>query len=150
MSSLLPEKTTSLVTSPRLSKSRYRVIWCFIMLNVTHIHKHGTHTHTLTHTHTHTHTHSHVHTLTRANAYQKDHVDLQRTFSSWKLRHVNDKRESFTTTLAKRQHHRKLMSHVWAAWFGLVQGRWKQRVEKACQVVYMYGIHLPIILLYDY
>ena len=32
------------------------------------------------------------------------------------------------------------MSRVWAAWFGVIQGRWKQRVEKACQVLTMHII----------
>ena len=67
--------------------------------------------------------------------FQKDRVELQRTFASWKLRHTDDKRESFTTTLARRHYHKKVKGRVWEAWFGLVQSRWKQRVEKACQVM---------------
>ena len=97
---------------------------------------------------------------------QKERVDLQKSFSSWKIRHTDDKREvifidesdcaivrgawatlawttvtasssllqSFTTTLARNHHHRKLKGRVWAAWFGVVQGRWKLRMERACQV----------------
>lgn len=117
---------------------------CTYMYSYTiHTCAHTTHTHTCTYSHTihtcaHTCTCTYSHTMpyvwTHTHTHQKEHVDLQRTFSSWKLRHVNDKRELFTSTLARRHYHHRVMSRVWAAWFGVVQGRWKQRVEKACQV----------------
>ena len=65
---------------------------------------------------------------------QKDRVELQRSFGSWKLRHSDDKRELFSSVFARKHYHKKVKGRVWGAWFGLIQSRWKQRVEKACQV----------------
>ncbi len=65
---------------------------------------------------------------------QKDRVELQRTFGSWKLRHCDEKREEFTVTLARKYHQHKVKGRVWGAWFGAIQSRWRQKLEKACQV----------------
>ena len=32
-----------------------------------------------------------------------------------------------------RQRERRLMTKVWDAWHSLIEAKWKQRVEKACQ-----------------
>ena len=43
--------------------------------------------------------------------------------------------KSFTGVLASRHHQHKIKARVWGAWFGIIQHRWKNRVEKACQVI---------------
>ncbi len=65
---------------------------------------------------------------------QKERVELQQSFGSWKLRHSDERREAFTVVLARKHHHQRVKGRVWEAWYGLIQSRWKQRVEKACQV----------------
>ena len=37
-------------------------------------------------------------------------------------------------SLAKKHYHCQLKRKILKSWFGLIQGRWKQRVERACQV----------------
>ncbi|KAJ8035943.1 Centrosomal protein POC5 [Holothuria leucospilota] len=71
--------------------------------------------------------------LTRAVQKQKERFEMLKRFESWKLRHSEDKREAFTSRLAKKHHERRMMSRVWAAWHSIIEAKWKQRVEKACQ-----------------
>ena len=59
---------------------------------------------------------------------------MQRTFGSWKLRHCDEKREAFASSLAKQHYNRKVKGHVWSAWHGILKMDWKQRAEAACQV----------------
>ncbi|XP_033624864.1 centrosomal protein POC5-like [Asterias rubens] len=74
-----------------------------------------------------------VSNLTRALQRQKERFEMLRTFQAWKLRHSEDRRETFTSKLAVRQRERRQMTKVWGAWHSLIEAKWKQRVEKACQ-----------------
>ncbi|PIK35131.1 putative centrosomal protein [Apostichopus japonicus] len=71
--------------------------------------------------------------LTRAVQKQKERFEMLKHFESWKLRHSEDKREAFTSRLAKKHHERRLMNKVWAGWHSIIEAKWRQRVEKACQ-----------------
>lgn len=41
--------------------------------------------------------------------------------------------QGFASNLAYRHYHRTLQRKVWDAWHSVVEARWRQRVEKACQ-----------------
>ena len=51
-----------------------------------------------------------------------------------KVHHVDVKREHFVTKMAARHYTRRLLLKVWCAWHGVIESRWKQHAEKACQV----------------
>lgn len=42
--------------------------------------------------------------------------------------------QAFTSALARRHYHSHLKARIWEAWFGVIRERWRQRVERACQV----------------
>jgi len=42
--------------------------------------------------------------------------------------------QGFASKLAKRHYKHTLKSRVWSAWRSVIESKWKQRVEKACQV----------------
>ncbi|XP_071479690.1 centrosomal protein POC5-like [Diadema antillarum] len=71
--------------------------------------------------------------LTRAVQKEKDRFEMLRRFESWKLRHSEDRRQAFTTKLARLHRERHLKSKVWSAWHSIIVAKWRQRVEKACQ-----------------
>lgn len=50
------------------------------------------------------------------------------------MHHVDVKREHFVTKMAARHYTRRLLLKVWCAWHGVIESRWKQHAEKACQV----------------
>ena len=41
--------------------------------------------------------------------------------------------QAFASNLARRHYERNLSQKCWVAWHSVVEARWKQRVEKACQ-----------------
>ncbi|XP_033098035.1 centrosomal protein POC5-like [Anneissia japonica] len=71
--------------------------------------------------------------LTNAMQKQKQRFEMLKKFNWWKLRHSEDRREVFTGSLARKHHQRQLMQKVFAGWRGIIEAKWKQRVEKACQ-----------------
>lgn len=71
--------------------------------------------------------------LTQALSKQKDKQDAMKTFSEWKVQHVDLKREKFAEKLASRYHERRLQQKVWEAWHSVIENKWRSRVEKACQ-----------------
>jgi centrosomal protein POC5 len=58
---------------------------------------------------------------------------MLKTFCDWRLRLNDQKREALASNLARRYYERTLAQRSWAAWHSLVENKWKQRVEKACQ-----------------
>lgn len=50
------------------------------------------------------------------------------------VHHIDVKREHFVTKMAAKHYTRRLLQRVWCAWHGIIESRWKQHVEKACQV----------------
>nr|XP_022312821.1 centrosomal protein POC5-like isoform X1 [Crassostrea virginica] len=71
--------------------------------------------------------------LTQALGKQRDKQEAMRTFSEWKVQHVDLKREKFAEKLANRYHERRLQQRVWEAWHSLIENKWRTRVERACQ-----------------
>lgn len=71
--------------------------------------------------------------LTASLQSHRDKMEIQKSFSEWKIKHNDVKREGFASNLAYRHYHRTLQRKVWDAWHSLVEARWRQRVEKACQ-----------------
>uniref|UniRef100_A0ABM0GQ62 Centrosomal protein POC5 n=1 Tax=Saccoglossus kowalevskii TaxID=10224 RepID=A0ABM0GQ62_SACKO len=71
--------------------------------------------------------------LTHAMQKQRERFEMLKKFHSWKLRHCDDRREAFASCLARKHHHHQIMSKVWSAWHSIIEAKWRQRVEKACQ-----------------
>ena len=42
--------------------------------------------------------------------------------------------QGFASKLARRHYNHTLQSLAWTAWRSVIESKWKQRVEKACQV----------------
>ena len=42
--------------------------------------------------------------------------------------------QGFASKLARRHYNHTLQSRAWSAWRSVIESKWKQRVEKACQV----------------
>lgn len=74
-----------------------------------------------------------VSNITNAIQKQKERNEMLRAFTFWKLRHCDERRESFASKLARRHYNHVLQSRAWSAWRSVIESRWKQRVEKACQ-----------------
>lgn len=71
--------------------------------------------------------------LTNAMQKQRDKIEMLKKFNEWKLRHIDRKREVFASKLAARHYDRKLSQKVWDSWHSVIEDKWRQRVEKACQ-----------------
>ncbi|KAI8493683.1 Centrosomal protein poc5 [Branchiostoma belcheri] len=93
--------------------------------------------------------------LTQALQRQKEKFDMLRAMVQWKLRHADERREAFASklackkyeqkistclfvfafasNLARKHYELKISSRVWAAWHGIIEAKWRQRVERACQ-----------------
>lgn len=71
--------------------------------------------------------------LTNALTKQKDKNEMMKKFCDWKIKHNDLKREAFSSNLARRHHQRQLARRVWDAWHSVIENKWRQRVERACQ-----------------
>eukprot|EP00794_Sanderia_malayensis_P006234 gene6234-6951_t len=71
--------------------------------------------------------------LTDAVQRQKEKCDKLKVLLTWKLKCNDDRREQFASKLARRHYQRTLASKTWVGWRSIVESRWKQRVERACQ-----------------
>lgn len=68
------------------------------------------------------------------------------------------KREAFASKLATKHYRRTVAGRAWVAWHGVVEAKWRQRVEKSCQVrhiltgalVLKLNIHKVVLLLHLY
>lgn len=87
----------------------------------------------LTYEQTLTHKDSIVTNITNAIHKQRERNELMKAFTLWKIRHCDEKRESFASKLARRHYKHALKSRAWSAWRSVIESKWKQRVEKACQ-----------------
>ncbi|NWI90415.1 POC5 protein, partial [Pitta sordida] len=72
--------------------------------------------------------------LTQALEKQKERVELMRTFTLWRIQHVKANQEEYANRIADRHFRTVLMKKVWAAWRSLREEKWKDKVEKACQL----------------
>ena len=89
---------------------------------------------------------------------QRDKYELLRSFSDWKQQTSDSKREvrknitytlyflasftsfwiacfskAFTMNLARQHHSYRLMRGAFNTWHGLIENKWRERVEKACK-----------------
>ncbi|XP_063695150.1 centrosomal protein POC5-like [Bolinopsis microptera] len=71
--------------------------------------------------------------LTTSLNKQKTKEGLVRSFSQWKLRHCDEKREEFCGRIADDFYARKLMTRAFRSWMSVQENKWKERVERACQ-----------------
>lgn len=71
--------------------------------------------------------------LTASLQSHRDKMQIQKSFCEWKAKHNDNKREGFASNFANRHYHRTLQRKVWDAWHSLIENRWRQRVERACQ-----------------
>ncbi|XP_043403110.1 centrosomal protein POC5 isoform X5 [Chelonia mydas] len=71
--------------------------------------------------------------LSHAIDKQKERIELMKTFTRWRIQHVEARQEAYANKLADRQFQIALMKRVWAAWRSLSEARWKEKVAKACQ-----------------
>ncbi|XP_041355379.1 centrosomal protein POC5-like [Gigantopelta aegis] len=71
--------------------------------------------------------------LTHAMQKQREKYEMAKKFSEWKIRHNDFKREAFASNLARKHYEKKLSQKVWYAWHSIIETRWKNRVERACQ-----------------
>ncbi|XP_060075199.1 centrosomal protein POC5-like isoform X2 [Ylistrum balloti] len=71
--------------------------------------------------------------MTHALQKQRERHDLLKKFSEWKIKHNDLKREKFASQLAAKHHERKLTRNVWDAWHSVIESKWRNRVERACQ-----------------
>uniref|UniRef100_T2M9G4 Centrosomal protein POC5 n=1 Tax=Hydra vulgaris TaxID=6087 RepID=T2M9G4_HYDVU len=72
--------------------------------------------------------------LSEALNKQKERCDKIRLFSMWRLKYNDEKRLAFCSKIADKYYKKVLLSTVWSAWRGIISQKWKQRVEKACQI----------------
>jgi len=71
--------------------------------------------------------------LTSSLQKQKTKGELMRSFHAWKLRHCDEKREDFACKIAAQWHSQRVLWRSFRAWQSVVEGKWKERVERACQ-----------------
>ncbi|RDD47535.1 Centrosomal protein POC5 [Trichoplax sp. H2] len=71
--------------------------------------------------------------LTKALEKQRERLALSQQFCKWKLHLFDKKREAFATKLATKHYRRTIAGRAWVAWHGVVEAKWRQRVEKSCQ-----------------
>lgn len=71
--------------------------------------------------------------LTHAMQKQREKIEMLKKFNEWKLKHIDRKREIFASKLAARHYERNLSQKVWDAWHSVIEDKWRNRVEKACQ-----------------
>ncbi|XP_039252854.2 centrosomal protein POC5-like [Styela clava] len=71
--------------------------------------------------------------LTRAVQTGHDRLEMARRMMQWKLRMIDERRQTFTTHLARKHRERALAMRAWQGWRSTIEAKWKERVEKACQ-----------------
>ncbi|OWF49978.1 centrosomal protein POC5-like [Mizuhopecten yessoensis] len=71
--------------------------------------------------------------MTHALQKQRERHDLLKKFGEWKIKHNDLKREKFAGQLAAKHYERKMTRTVWDAWHSVIESKWRNRVERACQ-----------------
>ena len=101
--------------------------------------------HTSHHTyHTTPHPSHHTYHTSHITSHPTPHISHLTTHHTPHISHTTPhiSHQSFTSSLAEHHHSRQLKSRVLLTWFGTIRGRWKQRLEKSCQVymgVWLWG-----------
>ncbi|KPP69240.1 hypothetical protein Z043_112016, partial [Scleropages formosus] len=82
--------------------------------------------------------------LTHVIERQRERLELMRTFTQWRMQHLEVKEESPPTLLLKHpfahgsriaeQHYRLYLKRkAWRAWHSIIETKWRERVERACR-----------------
>jgi len=71
--------------------------------------------------------------LTNTLQKQRDKQEKLKILLTWKLKNNDEKREKFASKLAEKHYKRSIVSKTWLGWRNVIEMRWKQRVERACQ-----------------
>ncbi|CAK8672976.1 unnamed protein product [Clavelina lepadiformis] len=71
--------------------------------------------------------------LTRTLQTNKEKQEMMRALSMWKLRLSDEKRMAFTSNIARRHRERVVAIRAWQSWRAVVEGKWRDKVERACQ-----------------
>jgi len=71
--------------------------------------------------------------MTESLSKQQGKSEKVRVFSQWRIQNNTNKHEVLVCRIAEKHYQRTLLGHVWSGWRSLIENRWKQRVEKACQ-----------------
>ncbi|XP_053303932.1 centrosomal protein POC5 [Spea bombifrons] len=71
--------------------------------------------------------------LTRALEKQKEKTELMRTFTHWRLQHLEARQEDYASSMADKHYQKTLMKNVWRAWHSAIESDWKEKVEQACR-----------------
>ncbi|XP_064152859.1 centrosomal protein POC5 isoform X3 [Anguilla rostrata] len=74
-----------------------------------------------------------ISTLMQRVERERERVEMMRTFTRWRLQQSNARDEAHGWRLAEQHHRLQLKRKVWAGWHSLIQSRWRERVERACQ-----------------
>lgn len=64
---------------------------------------------------------------------QREKQELMRTFSHWRSKQCEAREEAYSNGLADRHYKQMLMKKVWVAWHSVIEVKWRERVERACQ-----------------
>lgn len=68
--------------------------------------------------------------LTRAVDRQRERLELQRSFTHWRLQHCAAKEEAQASKLANQHYQLQLKKKVWAAWHSLIRRGWQEKAER--------------------
>ncbi|XP_010874776.3 centrosomal protein POC5 isoform X1 [Esox lucius] len=64
---------------------------------------------------------------------QRERLELMKNFTHWRLQHSEAREKAHSARLAEQHYRLQLKRKVWTGWHALIQGSWKERVEKACR-----------------
>ncbi|KAG9355062.1 hypothetical protein JZ751_001775 [Albula glossodonta] len=74
-----------------------------------------------------------ISTLSSRVEKERERVEMMRTFTHWRLQQSNAREEAHGCKLAEQHYRLQLKRKVWAAWHLLIESKWRERVERACQ-----------------
>ncbi|NXL88145.1 POC5 protein, partial [Alectura lathami] len=75
-----------------------------------------------------------INNLTQALEKKKERIELMRKFTFWRVQQIKAKQEEYANRIADKQFQTALKKRVWTAWRSFSEERWKEKVEKACQL----------------
>ncbi|KAG8524611.1 Centrosomal protein POC5 [Galemys pyrenaicus] len=74
-----------------------------------------------------------ISSLSHAIGKQKERIELMRTFFHWRLGHVKSRQDAYESKLADEYFQRTLLKKAWKGWRSVVERKWKDVIERACQ-----------------
>ncbi|XP_037386314.1 centrosomal protein POC5 isoform X2 [Talpa occidentalis] len=74
-----------------------------------------------------------ISSLSHAIGKQKERIELMRTFFHWRIGHVKSRQDVYENKLADQYFQRTLLKKTWKGWRSVVERKWKDVIERACQ-----------------